>query len=178
MMLKMFFLHIKEVFLLDQLTLFITLSTMQNDNNIRQINTKEFKTVELFQKKFSSFFGNNIWKSEEIKNFVTSKKNLILVAFEKDKIVGLAIFIRVGDGLDIYTIFVEPLFRNKSIGTKFLEEAKNFCVLNSLKNIKLEVNKRNELAINFYKKNNFFCVGLRKNYYGFEDDALIMELDI
>ena len=67
MTLKMCFLRIKEVFLLHQLTLFITLSTMQNDNNIRQINTKEFKTVELFQKKFSSFFGNNIWKSEEIK---------------------------------------------------------------------------------------------------------------
>ena len=59
---------------------------MQNDNNIRQINTKEFKTVELFQKKFSSFFGNNIWKSEEIKNFVITKKNLILVAFEKDRL--------------------------------------------------------------------------------------------
>ena len=178
MTLKMCFLLIKEAFPLHQLTLFISLSTMQNDNNIRQIDTKEFKTAELFQKKFSSFFGNNIWKSEEIKNFVTTNKNLILVAFEKEKILGLAIFIRVGEGLDIYTIFVEPLFRNKSIGTKFLKEAKNFCVLNSLKTIKLEVNKRNELAINFYKKNNFFCVGLRKNYYGFEDDALIMELDI
>ena len=125
MTLKMFFAH-QRGFPLHQSTLFISLSTMQNDNNIRQIDTKEFKTAELFQKKFSSFFGNNIWKSDEIKNFVTTNKNLILVAFEKEKIIGLAIFIRVGEGLDIYTIFVEPLFRNKSIGTKFLKEAKNF----------------------------------------------------
>ena len=168
----------KEVFLQDQLTPSIFLNIMQSNKNIREISTKEFKTVELFQKKFSAFFGKNIWKSEEIRNFVTTKKNLILVAFEKEKIIGLAIFIRVGEGLDIYTIFVEPFFRNKNIGTKFLKEAKSFCVSNSLKNIKLEVNRRNELAINFYKKNNFSCVGLRKNYYGFEDDALIMELGI
>ena len=145
---------------------------------LEKLTLGSLKQLNYFKRNSVHFLGIIFGNLKKLKNFVTTKKNLILVAFEKDKIVGLAIFIRVGDGLDIYTIFVEPLFRNKSIGTKFLEEAKNFCVLNSLKKFKLEVNKRNELAINFYKKNNFFCVGLRKNYYGFEDDALIMELDI
>ena len=38
----------------------------------------------------------------------------------------------------------------------------------------LEVNKKNEIAINLYRKYGFKIVGDRKNYYGIDQDAYIM----
>ena len=151
---------------------------MQINEFVKNFPQEKFDDIEVFQKKFKSFFGDNFWKSEEIKNFVKTNKNLVLVAFSDKKIIGLGIFIRVDVCLDIYTLFVAPFYRNKNIGSKFLDKAKLFCNLNSLKNIKLEVNRKNKKAIEFYKKNNFLCIGTRKNYYGFNDDALIMEFII
>jgi ribosomal-protein-alanine N-acetyltransferase len=40
--------------------------------------------------------------------------------------------------------------------------------------ISLEVRSSNEEAINFYKKNKFMEVAIRKNYYGNEDAILMV----
>ena len=160
------------------LNLFIFLGIMLFKTKIKNITEKDYKKIELFQKTFIDFFGNNLWHSDEIRNFHQNKKNLILIGKEKTKITALGIFVMVDSGLEVYTIFVEPYSRNQMIGTNFILKAKQFCKKNLLDYIKLEVNKKNTKAIHFYKKNKFKKIGIRENYYDSLDDALIMKLDL
>jgi ribosomal-protein-alanine N-acetyltransferase len=45
------------------------------------------------------------------------------------------------------------------------------------KHIMLEVNENNKPAINFYKKNGFKIISVRKDYYGSNQNAIIMTLN-
>ena len=55
-----------------------------------------------------------------------------------------------------------------------LDTDPKICKLNK---ITLEVNENNKIAINFYKKNNFYEINCRRNYYG-DDSAIIMKRDV
>ena len=50
--------------------------------------------------------------------------------------------------------------------------------IKNMKSITLEVNDKNLPAINLYLKSGFKKVGLRKNYYGLDENAIIMTLDL
>ena len=48
-----------------------------------------------------------------------------------------------------------------------------------IKNIFLEVRESNQTAINFYKKNKFKEISIRKNYYSKPtENAIIMKLEV
>ena len=83
--------------------------------------------------------------------------------------------------LELYSIFVDPNYRNQGIAKNFLKSAKNYCKKNFLKKILLEVNEKNKFAISLYKKHDFFFFVKRKNYY-MEDgkfyDAWLMRFNV
>ena len=49
--------------------------------------------------------------------------------------------------------------------------------IKNMQSITLEVNDKNIPAINLYLKYGFEKVGLRKNYYGLDQNAIIMTLN-
>src|SRR5690554_1340515 len=55
-----------------------------------------------------------------------------------------------------------------------LDEAKNKLV----KTISLEVRKSNKQALNFYYKNDFYKENVRKKYYDYNEDALVLVRDV
>lgn len=78
------------------------------------------------------------------------------------------------DSVEIISFAVKKECQNKGVGTKLLQKATQFAVLNKKKSLLLEVNSTNQNAIKFYTNNGFRVISTRKNYYK-DADALVMQ---
>ncbi len=88
------------------------------------------------------------------------------------KIVAFVIYTVIYENVEIVDIFVLNDCRKEKIGTKLL----NKIISENLdKNITLEVNKNNKVAINLYKKLGFEIVAIRKKYYDNGDGLLMLK---
>ena len=98
------------------------------------------------------------------------------VALEDEKVIGF--FIASFSLLEghLLNISVAPNMKRQGIGNELLKKVENISNKFGIKEIFLEVRESNQEAINFYKKNGFIEVGIRKNYYKLyegREDALI-----
>ena len=87
--------------------------------------------------------------------------NKLFVIEEQDTVIGFIHFMVFADYIDIVDIVVDKNYRNQGFGTKLLKSLDQF----NIKEIVLEVKETNVTAINFYLKNGFAKVGIRKGYY-------------
>ena len=145
------------------------LSCLKKDY-IEQIYNLQIKNI--------SDFDDNIWSQLEIKNLMEKNGFFSRVFSHKGRVEGFAIFFQTDSYLDIYTLFVSPRYRNNGVADQIIESAFNYCKKKNLSKVTLEVNKRNQKAINFYKKKKFCIKGIRKNYYNCKGnlfDAILME---
>ncbi len=95
------------------------------------------------------------------------------VAVEENKPIGYIGLYNYDDDLNIIQVAVDKNFQNKGVGGKLIKKAKDFAKLNNKRSLSLEVDENNKVAQNFYKKQNFVVVNVRKNYYK-TSDAIIM----
>ncbi len=98
------------------------------------------------------------------------------VSLEDEKVIGF--FIASFSLLEghLLNISVAPNMKRQGIGNELLKKVENLSNKFGIKEIFLEVRESNQEAINFYKKNGFIEVGIRKNYYKLyegREDALI-----
>ncbi len=68
--------------------------------------------------------------------------------------------------------------RQKGIGTKLLNKIFEVTKRLNIQSITLEVNEKNQSAINLYQRFGFQQVGLRKKYYHNIDNAIIMSVKL
>lgn len=121
------------------------------------------------QKDFNNFWNYNVFKSE-----LYNENSKYIVAKQNSQIVGFAgIWVAI-DVAHITNIVVKKDLRHLGIGKLLLEQLITMCNELHLKEITLEVNEHNTVAINLYKKFGFEHIGTRKNYYNNTDNALIM----
>ena len=78
------------------------------------------------------------------------------------KIIGFVIFYHVKDEIEIIQIGIMKAFQRKNYGSSIINKIKK---LNNIRKIFLEVSVENTQAINFYLKNGFKKIGIRKAYY-------------
>ena len=126
-------------------------------------------------------FDNNIWSRVEINNLIKKKGFYSSIFIEQKRIEGFGIFLNAGNFLDLYSLFVSPMYRKRGIATTIIECAVNHCKKNNLVKIVLEVNEKNIKALNFYINKSFTMTGRRKNYYKLGEnyfDAILMEMKI
>ncbi len=128
---------------------------------------------DILNSDFDSFWGYNILE-EELK----SENSHFIVAKIKDVIVGFAGLKIIVDEADIMNIVVKKSFRHNGIGSTLLENLISYAKSKNLKTITLEVNEHNLSAIHLYDKFSFDHIGIRKNYYNGESDAIIMSKKI
>ena len=98
-----------------------------------------------------------------------------------NSIIGFYLALCNTDYLEIYIIFVDPLYRKKGVGSLLLKDCIDFCKINFINKIILEVSDENYDAKKMYFSKNFEIIGERKNYYENKDkseNALILELDL
>lgn len=99
--------------------------------------------------------------------FLTAKDNLKVVGF-----IGLYVYLDEGE---ILNFVVDESYQRQNIGSTLLNKV---IEQYNLKKITLEVREHNQKAINFYIKNNFKKVNIRKHYYKNGDNAIVMMKEI
>ncbi|MEW4983945.1 MAG: ribosomal protein S18-alanine N-acetyltransferase [Cycloclasticus sp.] len=81
----------------------------------------------------------------------------------------------------ILNICLDPAYKGKGLGRKFLEEVLIVAKKKNAESVFLEVRPSNTAAVNLYKKAGFKQIGQRKNYYPAaegKEDAIVFSLDI
>ena len=118
-----------------------------------------FKILQIEQ----NLFKNTMTK-KELYNF-SSQSSVRIWKIEEDKITGYMSFYQVIDEVEIIKIGVIKSCQRKGYGSNLIKELKKL----DIKKIFLEVSSENVHAINFYLKNGFQEIGLRKMYYKSKD---------
>ena len=148
---------------------------MKNNIIIDKMSIDDLDSIKsVLQNEFDEFWNYNVFK-DELKN----ENSYYIIAKLENNIVGFGGIWKAVDDVHITNIVVRKKFRKLGIGNVILEHlikiGRNIQNINS---ITLEVNSKNTPAINLYLKFGFKKVGLRKNYYGLDENAIIMTLDL
>ena len=139
---------------------------------IKKLTINDVDYIEQIFNLEKDIFKNSAFSKESTENLVKADNSFIYAYLIDEKICG---YLMVLDSIDVYEILaiatVEE-YRNKGIAQELLEKIKT-------KDIFLEVRESNKKAINFYKKNNFKQISIRKGYYSDPtEDAIIMKMEV
>lgn len=120
---------------------------------------------------FDKFWTYSVFETE-LKN----PNSKYFVALINNEIVGFAGVWKSVDDFHITNIVTKISKRHLGIGNKLLETLITFSKNNNTTSLTLEVNENNIHAIKLYEKHDFKKIGIRKNYYGQNENAIIMTL--
>lgn len=98
-----------------------------------------------------------------------------LVLENDNQIVGYFIIHVIFENIDIIIIAIDEKIQNLGYGQLLFDYILYIKDKHKCDTIMLEVETSNIKAINFYQKNNFEIIQIRKNYYGNNQDALVMK---
>ena len=118
-----------------------------------------FKILQIEQ----NLFKNTMTK-KELYNFL-SQSSVRIWKIEEGIITGYMSFYQVMEEVEIIKIGVIKSYQRNGYGSYLIKELKTL----DIKKIFLEVSIENVQAINFYLKNGFQEIGLRKMYYKSKD---------
>ena len=139
---------------------------------IKKLTINDVDYIEQIFNLEKNIFKNSAFSKESTENLVKADNSFIYAYLVDEKVCG---YLMVLDSIDVYEILAIATieeYRNKGIAQELLDKIKT-------KDIFLEVRKSNEKAINFYKKNNFKEISIRKNYYSEPtENAIIMKLEV
>ena len=121
---------------------------------------------------------DDFWNYITLKSELDKPDSFVLVAKEDSKIVGFADIWKAVDIMHLMDIVVAKDYRQKHIGSLLMKKVINLCTEKNIYELTLEVRQNNIPAINLYKKFGFKEIGIRKNYYGANNNAIIMTLYI
>ena len=139
---------------------------------IKKLTINDVDYIEQIFNLEKDIFKNSSFSKESTENLVKEDNSFIYAYLIDEKVCG---YLMVLDSIDVYEILAIATieeYRNKGFAQELLDKIKT-------KDIFLEVRKSNERAINFYKKNNFKQISIRKGYYSDPtEDAIIMKMEV
>ena len=139
---------------------------------IKKLTSADIDYIEQIFNLEKEIFKSSAFNKSYLDTLIKGDNSFIYVYLIDDKVSG---YLMILDSIDVYEILaiatVEE-YRNKGIAQKLLDKIK-------IKDIFLEVRESNKIAINFYKKNKFKEISIRKNYYSKpNENAIIMKLEV
>lgn len=139
---------------------------------IREMTTSDIEQVlEIEKESFTTPWSEEAFRTEIEENVLA----VYIVAEYEGKIAGYGGFWRILDEAHITNIAVKASIRGKGIGDAVLLGMIDYCRINRVPNMTLEVRVSNEPAIKLYRKHGFKEEGTRPGYYtDNHEDALIM----
>lgn len=119
------------------------------------------------------------WSKTDLENEMNDKqfKNVwvIELSFQGAKIIGgFCIYYQTFSSGTIAQIAVHPSLQHRQLGTAMMDEIINDAYAKKIECLTLEVRENNIHAINFYLKNGFEKILVKKNYYSNGDNAIYM----
>ena len=118
------------------------------------------------------------WSIDEFKKELENPIASYFVALCNEKVVAYGGFWWVMFEAEITNIAVHPDFRRNKIASRILDKMIEKCRETGTSKLHLEVREDNEKAISLYEKYGFKAVGLRKNYYSDNENAILMTKEI
>ena len=139
---------------------------------IKKLTSDDINYIEQIFNLEKEIFINSAFNKSYMETLIKADNSFIYTYIIDDKVCG---YLMILDSIDVYEILaiatVEE-YRNKGIAQELLDKIKT-------KDIFLEVRESNQVAINFYKKNKFNQISIRKNYYSEpNENAIIMKLEV
>lgn len=150
--------------------------------------SEQYEIYCLFNYTKENIFVEKLKKEDKNKILEKNKKEKTDLdkneKFEKN-LLGYVAFYGTIESIDIFEVAIKKEYQGQGFGEKLLiESMKNLIGDNEnveIKNIHfsgnkflLEVNENNVKALKLYKKIGFEEISVRKNYYGNNEDAIIM----
>ncbi|MGN0973802.1 MAG: ribosomal protein S18-alanine N-acetyltransferase [Bacilli bacterium] len=116
-----------------------------------------------------------VFKNRNIEiEFANNPFNKYFILFQKNKIIGFLNIFEIYDKIEIVNINIKKEYQGKGYSKLLMDKLIIYSNNHNIKNITLEVNSNNSIAINLYKKYRFKEVAIRKKYYN-GTDGILME---
>ncbi|MCW9029283.1 MAG: ribosomal protein S18-alanine N-acetyltransferase [Kangiella sp.] len=144
-----------------------------NEYHVRQLTKADLEQVCAIEKKAYSIPWADKIHADCVESGYPS-----LVLEQGGAIMGYAIFNYLYDECHLMNIVTDPNFQGLGVASQLIEEMYNYAKQSGMVKVILEVRDSNLVAIEFYHKQGFAEIGLRKNYYKTlkgKEDALVME---
>jgi len=139
---------------------------------IKKLTSDDIDYIEQIFNLEKEIFKSSAFNKSYLDTLIKGDNSFIYVYLIDDKVSG---YLMILDSIDVYEILAIATieeYRNKGIAQELLDKIKT-------KDIFLEVRESNQVAINFYKKNKFNQISIRKNYYSEpNENAIIMKLEV
>ena len=91
-----------------------------------------------------------------------------------DKIIGFIDFSDIYNRIELNYIWIDHIFRGNGYANDLMNYLIDYCLVNNITNITLEVAPNNLIAKALYQQYNFVEVALRKQYYNCIDSILMI----
>ena len=141
--------------------------------SIKEINSKYSKICHELDLRSIKLWNQNQWKNELEKDLVTA-----IGIFFNNLILGVCVFHKIYDEIEIRYLSVHPNFQRRGLGKKLIYNLIKECKNQNIKRIFLEVSLKNKQALSFYDYFGFETISIRKKYYKDGSDALIKEKNV
>ena len=139
---------------------------------IKKLTSNDINYIEQIFNLEKEIFINSAFNKSYMETLIKADNSFIYTYIIDDKVCG---YLMVLDSIDVYEILAIATikeYRSKGIAQELLDKIKT-------KDIFLEVRESNQIAISFYKKNDFKEISIRKNYYSKpNENAIIMKLEV
>lgn len=97
------------------------------------------------------------------------------VATVDDKVIGYLSCWMIEDTVDIINVVIDKNYQHLGFGQALFSKMEEEAKISGCNQIMLEVKENNNQAINFYVKQGYEQISMRKNYYRDHTNALIMK---
>ena len=118
------------------------------------------------------------WNEGEIEHLLKKGGGQGLIIYLSKKPVGYCFFRNLVDEAEILSLEIKSKYRNKGFGLLLFKKVELYFADKKICKCFLEVNKNNNLAINFYKKIGSVYIKNIKNYYKINNsyqDGLLLQ---
>ena len=118
------------------------------------------------------------WNEGEIEHLLKKGGGQGLIIYLSKKPIGYCFFRNLVDEAEVLSLEIKSQYRNKGFGLLLFKKVELYFADKKICKCFLEVNKNNNLAINFYKKIGFVYIKNIKNYYKINNsyqDGLLLQ---
>ncbi len=138
--------------------------------SIRPLTIDNYKAVAQIDKEC---LGEDSWSEQLYYMELDSSDKIYSVVYYNDIPIAFGGFAQVLDEGHIMNIAVLSAYRKKGVGTLLIDDLVKKGRERGITSFTLEVRDSNVAAIALYEKKGFTLAGIRKKYYGGQEDARI-----
>ncbi len=121
-----------------------------------------------------TLFGSDGWTLSSVLAEISGMDRFVVVASEREQVLGYAITMRSGDVVDLRRVGVHPSRRRRGVAHALLAAATDRAGAEGFERMLLEVGAQNVAALELYAGEGFVEIDRRERYYRDGDDAVVM----